>query len=121
VDEGTRQGSPAVGTPGQRGPEQIRADIEHTRREVGDTAAALAQKADVKAQGRAKLEEIKARLRGKAQDTAHRVGERTPAPVKHAASTASTTAKQHPVPIGIGAAALVGAVLLGWRLGRRST
>jgi ElaB/YqjD/DUF883 family membrane-anchored ribosome-binding protein len=119
VDEGTRQGSPAVDAPGERGPEQIRADIEQTRRDVGDTAAALAQKADVKAQARAKREQIKTRIREKASDTARRVGERTPPPVKRAASSASTTVKQHPVPVGVGAAALVGAVLLGWRLRRR--
>jgi len=119
VDEATGQGSAAVGAPGERGPEQIRADIEQTRREVGDTAAALAQKADVKAQARAKGEEIKARIRETASDTARRVGERTPPPVKRAASSTSTTVKQHPVPVGIGAAALAGAVLLGWRLGRR--
>ncbi len=35
---------------GARNPEEILDEIEQTRQELGDTAAALAQKADVKAQ-----------------------------------------------------------------------
>ena len=44
----------------QRTPEEIRADIEHTREELGETAAALAEKADVKARAHDKVEETKA-------------------------------------------------------------
>jgi hypothetical protein len=47
----------------QRTPEQIRADIEHTREELGETAAALAEKADVKAHVHDRVEETKARAR----------------------------------------------------------
>lgn len=43
--------------------EEIRADIEHTREELGDTAAALASKADVKARAHEKVEETKVRVR----------------------------------------------------------
>jgi ElaB/YqjD/DUF883 family membrane-anchored ribosome-binding protein len=45
-----------------RGPEQIRRDIEHTREELGETAAALAEKTDVKARAHDKLDETKARI-----------------------------------------------------------
>ena len=56
MDEAARTGSQEVDTDADsdRSPEEIRADIERTRRELGDTAAAVAAKADVKAQARAK-------------------------------------------------------------------
>ena len=41
-------------------PEQIREEIEATRRELGDTVEALAAKTDVKAHARARLERLKA-------------------------------------------------------------
>ena len=43
-------------------PEQIRAQIEETRRELGDTVEALAAKADVKAHVRERVERTKASL-----------------------------------------------------------
>jgi hypothetical protein len=43
-----------------REPEAIRRDIEETRRELGDTVEALAAKADVKAQARHKVDDVKA-------------------------------------------------------------
>jgi Protein of unknown function (DUF3618) len=56
MDEAPRQDSEAVadaGEPGeQRSPEEIRRDIDQTREDLGDTVAAVAQKADVKAQAK---------------------------------------------------------------------
>ena len=46
----------------QQTPEEIRRDIERTRRELGDTVEALSQKADVKAQARQKKEEVQQRV-----------------------------------------------------------
>jgi hypothetical protein len=43
-------------------PEQIRAEIEATREELGDTVEALAAKADVKAHARERIERAKASL-----------------------------------------------------------
>ena len=43
-------------------PEQIRAEIEATRRELGDTVEALAAKADVMAHARERIERTKASL-----------------------------------------------------------
>jgi Protein of unknown function (DUF3618) len=40
-----------------REPEQIREEIEDTREELGDTVAALAEKSDIRAHARKKLEE----------------------------------------------------------------
>ena len=44
-------------------PEQLRDDIEETRRELGDTVEALAAKADVKAQVHDRIESTKASAR----------------------------------------------------------
>jgi Protein of unknown function (DUF3618) len=63
------QDRPAVETE-PRTPEQIEADIERTRRDLGDTVAAVAEKADVKAQAKAKVDDAKARLRSAAPDSA---------------------------------------------------
>jgi hypothetical protein len=43
-------------------PSAIRADIERDRRELGETVAALAEKADVKAQAQRKLSETRATI-----------------------------------------------------------
>ena len=60
MDEATRTSGPAVeGQQEQRSPEEIRADIEETREELGDTVEQLAAKTDVKAHAQAKAEEIK--------------------------------------------------------------
>jgi DNA-binding XRE family transcriptional regulator len=40
----------------EKGPEEIRQEIEETREELGDTVAAVAEKTDVKKQAKAKLE-----------------------------------------------------------------
>ena len=42
----------------QQTPEDLRREIERTRRELGDTVEALSQKADVKQQARQKKEQV---------------------------------------------------------------
>jgi hypothetical protein len=60
VDEATRtSGSPVGDEQESRSPEEIRADIEETREDLGDTVEALAAKTDVKAHAQAKAEEVK--------------------------------------------------------------
>lgn len=46
-------------SPDKRTPEQIRAEIDATREELGDTVEALAEKTDVKAHAQAKIEEVR--------------------------------------------------------------
>jgi hypothetical protein len=75
MDQEAHHRSPEVTTAdstgnGSRDPEQIREDIERTRQEVGETAAALAAKADVKAQARAKVDDVKERLHQATPDSA---------------------------------------------------
>lgn len=61
-DQRTASTEHVVSDDGTRSPEQIRDDIEHTREELGETVAALADKADVKAHAKARIDETKARV-----------------------------------------------------------
>jgi hypothetical protein len=45
---------------GQKSPEQIRREIEETREDLGETAAALAAKTDVKTRAKEKVEGVRA-------------------------------------------------------------
>jgi MYXO-CTERM domain-containing protein len=54
-------------------PQQLRAAIEETRSELGDTAEALAAKADVKGQVRESVEERKQQLRDQRDQAQARV------------------------------------------------
>jgi ABC-type transporter Mla subunit MlaD len=82
-----------------RSSEEIRADIEHTREELADTAAELAQRADVKARAHDKVEETKAK-------------------VSHKVDEAKAEAKARPQRLGL-AAALAGGVIIGLVVLRR--
>ena len=46
----------------QQTPEEIRAEIERTRRELGDTVDALSHKTNVKKQARIKKDEVQERV-----------------------------------------------------------
>jgi len=111
-----------------RTPDDIKADIEHTREELADTAAALAEKADVKARAHEKVEETKARFTHKVDDAKAKVtgtadaarqkaSDATPESVatgaQQAAGTATTKAKQNPIPVSLVAGFAAG-VVVGW-------
>ena len=49
-------------------PEELRVQVEHARRELGETVGELAAKADVKAAARHKVTEVKGRARHLAAD-----------------------------------------------------
>lgn len=57
----------------QQTPEEIRREIERTRRELGDTVDALSHKADVKEQARLKKEEVTEQARVKTEEVKNRV------------------------------------------------
>lgn len=118
MDTAASQRSQAVDDQSQRAPEEIRADIEETRREVGDTAAALAEKVDVKSRAKERIGDAKARFGAKRNETAERVKAATPESAGHAASTISAKARENPVALGIAGAAVAG-FALGRRFGRR--
>lgn len=102
-------------------PERIRAEIEATRQELGDTVEALAAKADVKARVRDKIEHTKesaAQKLGKAREAAPESVASGADGVASGASQATQKAKQNPVPVAA-IAAFAGGFLLG-RLTKRS-
>ncbi len=101
MGEDPREDGQAVETE-QRTPAEIEADIERTRRDMGDTVAAVAEKADVKGQAKAKVEDVKARLKASAPDSAG-----------DGAGSLGRVARENRRPLIIG-----GAVLVAFLLGR---
>ena len=78
-------------------PNAIRADIERTRADMGDTVDAIGYKADVKSRARDKISDTKDRLTGKVSDV-------TPdgRQVKHAAGVA----QENPLGLALGGVAV---------------
>jgi ElaB/YqjD/DUF883 family membrane-anchored ribosome-binding protein len=102
-------------TTDQRTPEQIEADIERTRRELGDTVAAVAQKADVKAQAKARVDETRARITGKKDEVLSRTKAAAPDSASEGATKVAHVARDNRRTLVIG-----GAVALAFLLGRSS-
>jgi ElaB/YqjD/DUF883 family membrane-anchored ribosome-binding protein len=98
----------------------VRAEIDRTRAELGETVEALTEKADLKGQARARLEEQRAALRGrqeqaraKAEELRAGLAGATPEDARRAASQAAASARERP------GAALGAAFALGLLFGRR--
>ena len=99
-------------------PEQIREEIEETRRELGDTVEALAAKADVKARMREKVVSTKDSAAQKKDDLMGKAKGASPDSVSSGATQVTQKAKENPVPLGV-AGAFLGGFLLG-RITKRS-
>ncbi len=99
-------------------PDQIRAEIEQTREELGETVAALSAKTDVKAQAKARIEETKASLQDKREQITGKAREISPDSAVAAASSATETARRNPLPFAV-AGAFVAGLMLGRLLARR--
>src|SRR5947208_3184331 len=102
---------------GSNDPEEIRRDIEATREELGDTVAALAAKADVKAQARQKIDDTKATVTGKKDELVGKAKQASPETASSAATSVSTKARQNPVPT-VAAGAFAFGFVAGWLLRR---
>jgi ElaB/YqjD/DUF883 family membrane-anchored ribosome-binding protein len=118
MDEGARAaGSPVdPDAPEQketRSPEEIRADIEQTREEVGDTVEALAAKTDVKTQAKQKVEELKGNVRARGERLKTKAQSTTPDGAQQGGQQVVAKVRENPAPYAIG-----GAVLFGFLLGR---
>jgi hypothetical protein len=120
--------APAESSEEAKTPAEIRAEIDQTREELGDTVEALAEKTDVKAQAKAKVEDTKAQAKAKVEDVksiAQAAAAEAKAKAKDAApespqegvQQAQALVKQNPKPAAIAGAALALFVL--WRLLRR--
>jgi archaellum component FlaD/FlaE len=124
----------------QRSPEEIQADIESTREDMGDTVAELADKADVKKQAKKKVDATKAKAAAKKDEVAGKVASQKDAVAEKVKETAPESAQEGAQQAAAGTqqfaaqttqkarenpmqtaviAAFVGGVVLGWTLGRR--
>jgi len=99
-------------------PDEIRDQIEHTREQLGDTVAALAEKTDVKAQAKARISAVKETAHDKKEQLAAKARQATPDSASAGAQQVSSAVSQRPLPFAA-AGALAAGLLLGWRIGRR--
>ena len=79
----------------------MREEIEETREDLGDTVEQLAQKADVKAQAQAKVDETKQQAQAKVEETKQQ-------------AQAKVTRPENPAPVAGIAAGVAGLLLLLW-------
>jgi ElaB/YqjD/DUF883 family membrane-anchored ribosome-binding protein len=101
MGEGQRTSGPAVSA--DRDPEQLRAEIEETRRELGETVAALSAKTDVKARARERIRETRETVQEKLSELEG---------ASHVAVSGSEMVRRNPLPAAV-AAALVAGFLFG--------
>ena len=93
-------------------PAELRADIERTRRDLGDTVAALAEKTDVKARAKEKVSEVRNNVSEKRTELMGRARESSPDGANSAAVQVRAKAQENPVPTAA-LAAFVGGFLFG--------
>jgi hypothetical protein len=103
----------AEGAQEQRSPDEIRAEIESTREELGDTVEALAGKADVKGQARQRVEEVKDNVQAKREEFTAKVGSATPDGARQGGQQVVARIRENPLP-----ALVAGAIVTGFLLGR---
>ena len=125
ADKSTRSGD----TGEARDPEQIEQEIEQTREELGETVAAVTEKADVKEQAKGKVAGAKTKASEKKdaatqkaaatkEQIASKAKEVTPESAGAGMQQAQQVARENPVPVIVGIAAF-GGFILGWVIGRR--
>ena len=115
---GQDQGEVGAVTNDQKDPETIRHEIEETREDLGDTAAALAAKTDVKARAKEKVDSVKHTISEKKESIGSSTsgngdGAGAGAQANAAFTQAKTTAQENPIPV-----AAIGAFVIGFLLGR---
>jgi hypothetical protein len=96
-----------------RGPEEIRRDIESTRRELGDTVEALSAKTDVKGQAQQRVAEARQSVTDRKDELLGQARAASPDAVASGAGQVAQKARQKPLP-----AAAAGAFVAGFVLGR---
>jgi hypothetical protein len=114
MDQEPSQAGPGLDD-GERSPEQIQAEIDQTRRDLGETVAAVAEKADVKSQARQRVDEAKQAVQAKRAELMGKARENTPDSAGAGIEQVTFTAQQNPLPLAIG-----GALVIGFLFGRRA-
>lgn len=100
-----------------RSAEEIRAEIEQTRDELGDTVEALAAKTDVKARAQERIQEVKGNVSQMKDDVVHKTRQNTPDSAQAGVQRVSTTVQQRPLPFAVAGAFCAG-MFIGWLLFR---
>jgi alanyl-tRNA synthetase len=118
MDQEPREADPGVAQ-GERTPEQIQAEIDATRRDLGDTVAAVVEKADVKTQAAQRVTEAKQTVQAKREELLGKLKARSSGSGGGGAGMQqfTTKARENPIPLAVGGALVVG-ILLGRRAGR---
>jgi hypothetical protein len=116
MDQEPRQAGPDVAQ-SERSPEQIQAEIEDTREQLGETVAAVGAKADIKAQARGKVAEAKQTVQARKDVLLARAKSSSPESASSGAQQLKAKAQENPLPFAVGGALLVG-ILVGRRAGR---
>ena len=144
TDSTRERGAQAQDHDDARTPQEIRADIDQTREDLGDTVEALAAKTDVAGQAKAKVTNVKSNAQAKVSEVTSTAKARveavkgklghagseggaygpatTPGASDRAAQTAqkaATVVKENPTGFAIGTALVVG-YMVGKARGRRS-
>jgi ElaB/YqjD/DUF883 family membrane-anchored ribosome-binding protein len=91
---------PGDGPDQARSPDEIRAEIEETREDLGETVAALAEKTDVKARAKEKVETAKEQAQSKVTDATEAA--------KQKLAAAPEPIRENPVPLLVGAGVAIG-------------
>lgn len=94
-----------------REPAEIRRDIEQTREQLGDTVAALAEKADVKARAKERVDGIRHTVSDRTGEMAGKVREAAPDSATGAAEQVRRTGREHPMALFVAAGLLAGFLL----------
>jgi hypothetical protein len=113
MDQESSQASREVAE-GKRSPEQIQAEIDATREQLGETVAAVGEKADVKGQAREKVAEVKQTVQAKKEQLLTKAKSSSPDSASTGAQQLKAKAQENPLPFAIG-----GALLVGFMVGRR--
>jgi hypothetical protein len=114
MDQESRQASSEVAQ-GPSSPEQIQAEIDATRKQLGETVAAVGKKADVKGQARGKAAEVKQTVQAKKEELLTKAKSSSPDSASSGAQQLKAKAQENPLPFAVG-----GALLVGFVFGRRA-
>jgi ElaB/YqjD/DUF883 family membrane-anchored ribosome-binding protein len=96
-----------------KSPEQIRDEIEQTRKQLGDTVEALAAKTDVKGQAKSRIAAAKDTAQSKRDEYTTKARQAAPDSASAGADQLAATVKDKPLPFVVGAAMVI-ALAIGW-------
>jgi ElaB/YqjD/DUF883 family membrane-anchored ribosome-binding protein len=106
--------SQTVAAPAAEGTDQLRADIQHARDQLGHTVEALVAKADVKGRAQQKVSEISGKLSDSLASPVAAISERAslPDPARKAMGQASSFVSKYRTQVAAAAAVLAGLLVI---------